>query len=357
MKNLKINYLLISIALLSALSSCRKGKNDVVPDQPTAERAGVYILNQGGSDGKGSLSYYDYTQKNLSADIFNDANGRAIGNTPNDMATYGAKMYIVVNRSGTVEVVNPKNAKSIKQIKFEDKGAAREVRYIVFNKNKAFVTCSDGNVAVVDTATLTIEKYIAVGRNPEQMAISNNKLYVANSGGYSFPNYDKTVSVIDLNTLTETKKIEVPINPVSVIADAYGDVYVISMGNYIDVSPSFTRISSAADNVTSTVETSVGYGNVITINGDLAYIIGGDGKIKVYNVKTEAIVTDNFVTDGTAIVAPYAIEADKQTGEVFITDAKDYSSAGEVFAFTKDGKKEYTLEVGISPGKILFINK
>ena len=41
------------------------------------------------------------------------------------------------------------------------------------------------------------------------MAIVGDKLYVANSGGYRVPNYDRTVSVIDLKTFTEEKKIDV----------------------------------------------------------------------------------------------------------------------------------------------------
>jgi YVTN family beta-propeller protein len=65
---------------------------------------------------------------------------------------------------------------------------------------------------------------IAVGQNPEGLAVSNGKLYVANSGGLNFPDVDSTVSVIDLTTHTELLKITVGKNPGGVCVDSEGDV-------------------------------------------------------------------------------------------------------------------------------------
>jgi hypothetical protein len=48
---------------------------------------------------------------------------------------------------------------------------------------------------------------------------------------------------------------------------------------------------------------------------------------------------------------------DGSTGEVFVTDAKDYTSAGAVFAFDKTGKLEYSITAGINPGKIAFLKQ
>ena len=69
---------------------------------------------------------------------------------------------------------------------------------------------------------------------PEEMVISGNKLYVANSGGYRVPNYDRTVSVIDLDTFREVKKIDVAINLHRLELDKYGQIWVSSRGDYYD---------------------------------------------------------------------------------------------------------------------------
>jgi len=364
MKSLRLSYLSLALASAAMLASCHKDKA-VTPDKPTAERAGLYVLDQGNLGSPNSaLTYYDYTTKTLTPDIFLSVNGQGLGNTANDIEVYGSKMYIVVDKSGVVNVVDPKTAKLIKQVPIQasDK-TSLEPRDIVFYKGNAYVSLYNGAlgaVAVMDTATFTISKYISVGRNPEQLAVSNGKLYVANSGGYDYPDVDNTVSVIDLTTLTETTKITVGSDPYAVSVDSYGDVFVTSYAVYssdfttILSNSSLTIINSSTDAVTSKTDFT---GGPFSINGDTAYYIDSDGAVKTYNVKTHTVTGQKFITDGTTFTAAYAVYADSLTGEVFVTDAKDYNSNGLVYAFDKTGKKEYSLVAGINPGSILPVNK
>ncbi|WP_158799738.1 YncE family protein [Pedobacter sp. L105] len=365
MQSFKLKSILFSLALAAVFSSCRKDKT-IGPDNQSiaAVRKGLYILNQGSFNSNNStLSYYDYDTKALVPDQFFTANNRGLGDTGNDAEVYGSKLYIVVDVSNTLEVVDAKTAKSIKQISFVNGTTGRQPRNIVFNQNKAYVSSYDGTVAVIDTASLTVEQYITVGRNPEKMAITNGKLYVANSGGLSYPNYDKTVSVIDLTTKTVTKTITVTENPNGVAADKYGNVYILSFGNYADVSPAMTIIDSKTDVVTKTFADF--NGNVMSINGDYLYIAGNaydatgnaSSYVKLFNVKTVSVEKANFITDGTVITTAYGINADPFTGEVFVTDAKNYSTNGEVFCFSSAGVKKYSLTTGINPGNVTFINK
>lgn len=358
MKKIKLNSLFIALTLLTVLASCHKDK--VIPNQgtPKAERAGVYVLNQGGFGANNStLTYYNYATKQLTADLYTAINGDKIGDTGNDAEIYGSKMYIVVNVSSVVDVVNAKTGKLIKQDSLLNGKVKREPRSVVFYKDNAFISSYDGTVAVMDTATLAITKYITVGRNPEQMVISNNKLYVANSGGLTFGNPDKTVSVIDLTSLTETKKIPVIANPVTLAADTHGHVYVLSLGDFADVKPGITIIDNTTDVVKSQNNLLLGYNIPMATDGDLVYYPTADNKIAVYDAKAQSAVKANFITDGTVITAPYAISVDELSGEVFISDAKDYSSNGTLYAFDKTGKKEYSITTGINPGRITFVNK
>jgi YVTN family beta-propeller protein len=358
MKHTKLNPFFIALTLLFVLASCHKDKVIPNPGTPLPTRAGLYVLNQGGFGANNStLTYYDYTSKQLTADIYKAANGSGLGDTGNDAEIYGSKMYIVVNVSNVVDVVNAKTGKLIKQDSMVNNGVGRQPRSVTFYKSNAFITSYDGTVAVMDTATLAISKYITVGRNPEQLVVSNGKLYVANSGGLSFGNPDKTVSVIDLNTLAETKKITVIANPVSVAADTYGNVYVLSLGDFASVLPGMTIINNATDVVKSQTNLLLGFNLPLAAQGDFVYYPTVDNKIAVYNAKTQTAAQANFITDGTVITTPYAISVDALSGEVFIADAKDYSSNGTLYAFDKTGKKEYSITTGINPGKITFVNK
>ncbi|MEN0056594.1 MAG: DUF5074 domain-containing protein [Mucilaginibacter sp.] len=356
MKQFKLQHLFIGIALASILASCHKDKINPGQDKPTAEeRAGLYVLDQGNLGKPNSaLTYYDYATKKLVPDAFSTANSKGLGNTANDLKIYGSKMYIVVDVSGTVEVVNPKTAKSIKQVLFQtaDK-KSREPRSIAFYKGNAYISLYDNNVAVLDTATLTVSKYIPVGRNPEQLAVSNGKLYVANGGGLSYPDVDKTVSVIDLTSATVTKTLTVGVNPYAVSVDSYGDVFVHAYNIY-PAKPTLTIIDSKTDQVKSTADFD---GGPFSISGDNAYYIASDGTIKIYNVKTAAISAANLAPAGTTFTNAYAIAVDPLTNEVFVTDAKDFNSNGLIYAFDKTGKNEYSLVTGINPGSIAFVNK
>jgi hypothetical protein len=352
MKQIKLNYLFIALVFTVVLTSCHKDKVPQKSGAPIPQRAGIYILNQGDfGDNNSTLTYYNYANKQLIPDFFAAANGGAqLGDTGNDIEIYGSKMYIVVNNSGFVDVANAKTGVLIKQI------AIDQGRSIVFNGSNAFVTSYDGEVLVVDTASLAITKFIYVGRDPEQMVIANNKLYVANSGGLSSVP-DSTVSVINLSSLVEENRIPVISNPVSITADVNGNVYVLSLGNYSTIAGGLSIIDSSTDSVKSKPAVSLGFNIPITALGYQVYFPTVDNKIAVYSSVTNKIVQTNFITDGTVITSPYAIQADPTSGEIFITDAGNYQSNGTLDAFDSSGKLEYKLTVGINPGKIAFINK
>ena len=93
-----------------------------------------------------------------------------------------------------------------------------------------------------------------VGYQPEDIVVSGNKLYVANSGGYRAPVYDSTVSVIDLSTFKEIYKINVAINIQKMRLDRSGNLWVSTPGNYYDIPSRTFVIDTKTDKVTDTLE-------------------------------------------------------------------------------------------------------
>lgn len=363
---MKLTTKFLYISLLF-LFSCIRQPIEPIP-QPNAnidtsyQTIGLYVLNEGLFNMNNStLTYFDFATKTAHTDFFNTKNGRKLGDTGNDIAIYGKKMYIVVNASSQIEVLDAYTAISIKQIPIFNGNKPRQPRSIAFYKSKALVCSFDGTVAVIDTATLLVENYINVGRNPDGIAVVGNKLYVSNSGGLDFPNYDNTVSVIDLKTQTEIKRIKVQINPYTLNADKYGDLYVVSRGNYNDVPMCLQIIDTQADTLKYT------FPNLevlnFTICGDSAYLYyfdfmnGTSGKIMILDVLNETILSTNFIADGTNLSTPYGIAVDKISGDVFITNAKGFVNKGEVFCFDKQGKKKYSFQTGLNPAKMCFLYK
>jgi DNA-binding beta-propeller fold protein YncE len=100
-------------------------------------------------------------------------------------------------------------------------------------------------------------------------------------------------------------------------------------------------------------------GRIAYYNGAL-YATGGYygsqyvRKLSTTDFKQESA---NFVTDGTSITMPYGINVDPANGDVYITDAKDYVTSGEVFCFDKNGKKKFSFSTtpAVNPSTIVFI--
>jgi YVTN family beta-propeller protein len=291
--------------------------------------------------------------------IYGQANPDAtlgLGDVGNDVKIYGSRLYVVLNGSNKVEVLNVKTAKKIGQIDIPN------CRYVTFYKDKAYVTAYEGYVAVIDTASLTLTAKINVGQQPEEMAVVGDKLYVANSGGYNFPNYERTVSVVNLLTNTETKRIDVGINLHRVKADSYGDLYVTSRGDYNEIPSNLYVIDTKTDQVKKTFNMAAGN---LAIAKDVAYVYSAEwsnsaGKNVItyakINVKDETLLGTSFINDGTdkAILLPYGIAVDPISEDVYITDAKDYVTPGMLYCFDKAGNKKFQVSTGDIPASMVF---
>ena len=365
MNSLLLKYPFAGIVVLLTLLSFW-GCDDML-DKPkpngitgNGEATSIYILCEGLFNSNNStLADYSLKTGTFIPDFFRTKNKRGLGDTANDMGIYGSKMYVVVNVSGCVEVLDANTGLSIKQIKItDDRNVSREPRYIAFEGGNAFVCNFDGTVCRIDTATLQINATVNCGKNPDGICVANGKLYVSNSGGLNFPNYDNTVSVIDATSFSEIKKITVGINPGQIHNDNEGDVYVVSRGNYGANPNKLQKINSLTD------ELSVSFENFnalnFTIHNDTAFIYNYDYtsqqcSIMVFDCKQDTIISTNFITDNTQLSTPYGIDVNPTNGDVYITDAKSYTIYGDVFCFDKTGKLKFQLkQVGLNPKKVLF---
>ena len=347
----KATYLLLLVHFFSACT------NDNKEIQTPTVSTGLLVLNQGSYAGNNAeLTYYDFTTSTATNDFFYSKNRIGLGDTGQDILKYGSKIYIAVYGSNLIDVVDLTGL-SKKQIVLKDaNGNTQSPRSLASYNGKIYATLFDGFVARIDTATYEASE-LAVGANPEGIAITNGKIYVANSGGMHFPNYAKTVSVISLSTFTEIKKIDVAVNPGKMQADAYGDVYLISVGNYGDIPYTFQRINSSTDQVT-TISDVVPYN--FTIFGDKAYCYyysytTKEKKFMVYDVKNEAVLTQSFITDNTTIeTIPYSINVNPANGDVYIGES-DGQTTGKVNCYSSAGKFKFSFNAGYQPTGIAFI--
>jgi DNA-binding beta-propeller fold protein YncE len=380
MKTQKI--LLPAIILLLCLAACREDEPvlppKVVPVAPPVEPKellGFYLLNEGNmSTNKSTLDYMDFATGNYHSNIYAAANPtvpKELGDVGNDIGIYGSKLYAVINCSNKIEVMDKFTVRRLGQIDIPN------CRYIRFHGGFAYVTSyagpvridpeyeQIGYVAKVDTATYEVLATCHVGFQPDELEIVGNKIYVANSGGYMVPNYESTVSVIDIETFTEIKRIEVAINLHRLEADRHGNLWVSSRGDYYNVPSRLYWIDTATDTYGGMLPVAV---SEMTIDGDSLYLystefsyINYDWSVTygIVDVAKRELVTRNFITDGEDqhIAMPYGIQVNPENKDIYLTDAANFTNSSIVICFDRYGKKKWQVQAGFIPGHFALLYK
>jgi YVTN family beta-propeller protein len=354
--------LLAGFSLL--FSSCKKD-NDMPPEPEISSTKGVYMLSEGNFGSKGSdITYYDINAKTTQRGYYKKVNGADLGENAVDLQRYGSKMYCVVSGKNKgesfVDIMDVVTAKTIKRISFNSATAAFFPRALAFYKNKAYVSCYDGRLRRIDTASLTVDAETEVPTYSEGIAAANGKLYVANSD--YLINGSNTVSVVDLATFRKVKDIIVNINPVKIAAAPNGDVYVISQGDYYTNIPgNLERISSITDTkVSTTTVTGIDYNSSIYITTNSAFVARTNSAfssvINPVNLSTDIVGNNNFINDGTSIKLLYGLTVDAFNNDVYVADAISYlSTTGIAYCFGADGKKKFSFETSQNPQHAVFI--
>ncbi|MDE6822743.1 MAG: YncE family protein [Bacteroides acidifaciens] len=340
--------------------------SDIAGDPTETDTAELYALCEGlFNQNNSSLMRFSFGNQRMVRNYFNTINHRGLGDTANDLAIYGNKIYVIVNVSSTVEVIDFRTGNSLKQIQMlTENGSSREPRYIAFHKEKAYVCSYDGTVTRIDTTSLAIDGVTSVGRNPDGICVQNEKLYVSNSGGLDYASglgVDNTVSVVDIATFKEINKITVGPNPGKIVAGADGTtVYVATRGEDVEAGNyNFAKIDCLTNGVTHYNEKVQNF----AIDGEIAYLYNYNystqtSSIKTFNLKTGKTVRENFITDGTSIDTPYGINVNPYSGNVYITNAYDYTIYGDLLCFNQQGQLQFRLNnIGLNPNTIAFSDK
>lgn len=339
---------------------------------------GFYLVNEGNmGSNKCTLDFYDYHTGLYSRNFYAERNPNVIkelGDVGNDIGIYGSKLYVVVNCSHKVEVLDAKSGVRLGQVDIPN------CRYIRFHRGKAYVSSYVGPVLIdpnapkgavyeIDTLSLSVTRKVSVGYQPEEMEIVDDYMYVANSGGYRAPNYDNTVSVIQMVDFKQVQQIPVGINLHRLKKDKYNKLWVTSRGDYqyrpsrlyvMQKKPGYNQmivtdtIPVACSNMAFYEDKMYFYAtewNNYTASNTITY--------GVIDVRTKEIISDKFIKDGTEkeITIPYGIAVHPETGDIFITDAKNYVSSGTLYCFSPDGYKKWSVRTGDIPAHITFLKK
>ena len=382
-----LRHLLSLIIVL--MSACRNDvmvvpmeKIDTGGKTQKSEIIGMYLLNEGNmGSNKSSLDYLDLSANDSTVHYFrniyserNPTTVFALGDVGNDIGIYGSRLWLVINCSNKVEVARAEDAVRIGKVNIPN------CRSVTFRDQYAYVSSYVGSVSNTSTSplgsvykvdTLSLEKVdsVSVGYQPEEMAIIDDLLYVANSGGYqgmTGQGYESTVSVVDIKTMQETDKIVVAPNLHHVKADKYNQLWVTARGNYMDIESSIYWLEKGADgkmHVGGHLDQPV---SDLCIVGDSLYFYGSQwSEVTMTNTVTYGIIdvrTHQIVNARLSdapeiqkIRMPYGIIVNPIHRDFYLMDAKNYVSSGELLHFLPDGSFDWKVKTGDIPAHATFL--
>lgn len=342
-RTLLFNTLIAGVIIMG----CEKDPSS--PDSGVeVKHEGVFIINEGGINrNNGSISFYSPDDHQIQNEIFKRINdNEQLGDIVQSMTVIDSLGFIIINNSNKIEVINMDTWKKMKTINMPPNASPR---YLVDGNNgKAYVTNLYGNsVSVIDLSNIEITASIAVGANPEEIVVSVNKAYVANSGGGN----GNTISVINLQNDQVVNTIKVGDNPVFIKKDEDGILHVLCWGSWEKgTQGGIYSVDPNTDNVLDSLITD-GYSSKLCIGpDDIGYFIN-NGNILSFSTDTYEVVNDSLIIGGSF----YGIAYEPVSDHIFTLDAKDYVQNGSLIIYDKLGNLLESYDVGVNPGSLTFI--
>lgn len=354
-----MRYRLLLLLSALTLAGCDLFGDD---DPETRLATGVYVGNQGNfSQSNGSLTTYDpATQRVTTA---------ALSGLPvvQSLVREDDRLFVVLNNGGRVAEYDARTLEWTR-----DYTDLPSPRYLAIAGDKAFVTSlytdnttyTGGIVSVLDLSTGQKVRDVAVGDNPEGVAVSGERVYVANSGF----GYGSTVSVLDARTNTVVNTIDVDCDgPRMALADDEGDVWIFCTGR-TDYDASYNvvgRTNGAVrvlDGGTGEIVARYALGSQL---GATAF--GQDASFSADADLIHAVLEGNVVVrfdtrrnSGPETVGTFAgdpiggLAYDAGRRELYLARVPGFASGGSVTIHSANGAERHRFATGVGPTFVLL---
>jgi len=341
-------FYLLGLSLLSVMFvSC--GDDEMITttdpgpmiDEQTYDN-GVLIINEGAfTGGTGTLDFYDRVKDTLLRNVYSTVNdGKVIGNVLQSAIVIGDNAFLIVNNASKIEVVDA--------LTMEYKNTISGVfgpRYMSDLGNGNAVVSEwglngvSGQLKLIDLSTLTITDSVSVS-GPEQMIIANDKIYVANSGGFGESN------VVSVHRFDLEQQLEITVGKrtIDMVQDANNDIWVLSGGSYVDGDGA--SLCQIKNDISQNCITLGGFPSDLNIdaNGVNLYYVE-NGEIRNINVNNPTISEVVELPNVTGAI--YGLGYDGNQGALYIGTTPDFSSESTTHVVYENGDATISFTTGV----------
>ena len=349
---------ILCVLAAAVLAGCTPSNNEPQDEAKIGYDGGVFVLCEGTyGAGNSSLYHYHPERKEVTANVFNKANNAKLGDTAQSLYMYNGLLFVVVNNSGVVFALD-RTTGEVKGM-FDNLVSPRFVA-IDGTGTKGYISqMYTSEVVTFDPRTLQRTGSITLEgiAGSEQMVVWGDKLFIA-----SWSN-DHKITVLNTITDQQIATFEVGVQPYSMVLDKNDTLWVVCDGGneYSQLpegvtmeAPSLWKISAETHEATKVFDFEAGgwFRSRLAINGlgDTLYFIYD--AVWAIDIATGKLPTEPLITiEG---YGQYGIGIDPVSEDIYIADAKDYASNGEVLRYSSEGELIDTFEVGLLPSKFAF---
>ena len=355
----RINLFLL--ALVAALLFSCKPEEPVNPVNPKALNlgSGLFVLNEGNFQfSNASLSFYDIEADTVGNNLFYKVNDAPLGDVAESMALVDGQLYVVVNNTNLIYKVNATTlvCDTTKPFKMGDFYSPRELFFV--SPEKAYVSDIIGaGLWIINPKDMSHTGFIQTGKTTEKMVPVGNEIYVSNWSNYYLPGMEKnTVQVVDMNNDVKVAEIQVGKEPNTMAVDKNGHVWVLCEGAVWEADaeqPSLWEINPLTKTAEKRYEFD-GTAMVLRANptGDQLYLIFNN-EVRRFDIATLSL-SESFRIAAQEEGMFYNMTVEPRTGDIYVTDAKNYMMNGTVYRYTNDGLLLSSFEAGVIPSAMLF---
>jgi YVTN family beta-propeller protein len=305
----------------------------------------VFILNEGNfQQGNASVGHYDFKENTIQQKVFQNANQRPVGDVMQSASMIQGNLYLVINNSGKIEIVNPVNMKSKAVI-----NGFVSPRYIVqVSVNKAYVSdLYADEISIVDLKSNQKAGSIKLKGWTEQMLVYKDEVWVTN---YT----SKFIYVIDTLTDLVQDSIEVGTGGQSIVLDKENKIWVLCRGDVLTGEPGrLSRIepdSIMIEKIFAFPLASSPFRLQINKTGDWLFYL--DESVYSLNISDNQLPVSAMIQSNGRNF--YALQANAGNNELYVSDATDFVQNGMAYRFTNQGNVIDSFKTGIIPGDFLF---
>ncbi len=321
-------------------SSCQKDDKPEGTDLDIQPGTGVFILHEGGFNQlNASLAWLEDTATAIQTGLFQQVNQRLLGDVLQSMTIVGDDGYLVLNNSRSIEKI------SLSSIDLKDRlTLSHSPRFLhPISSSQALVsTIFSDWMLVVDLEPLKVVDSFDLGHWSEEMLTLNGQVWVAAS------NHDQIYQV-DPQSLNIVDSISVGYGANHLALDANGMLWVMSIGNFVDIPASIHVVDPVAGTLVKSWDFTLSeYPSKLQVYGDQVYYLNGG--LNRMSIQDAALPASPLISG----FGYYGYRIDPRDGRIWLADPLDFQQKGKIDLYQPDGTLIRSYAADVVPSDFRF---